>query len=389
MSKQQDTSSDARVLVGVVAVFIAIAAVITFTTVPGTPQGFSVIEQTTDDVVWIDITAQNVQQLHSAQLVISYNPSVATFVHAESGPFLSRELQEDEQLFFPEDSVTAQNGRVSELYFVRLSPTGVSGSGVIASLAFTASSSNHGIALHEAILVNEDVEELPSTHASSSLRVIPGTPQEPEPEPEPEPEVRVPLVSDLGPSGTLSRDTTQTTLTARTDISAQCRHTTSRGRSFSQMTPFSSTGATSHQHPVSVTAGNSYTYYVRCQDPIALGTSAEHTISFSVQRMPPGQVDRGGDSGGDDGGDTDRPGNRRGQVRVLGTSFTLGGETAGVGTTDTSGYQLSTAARITNGIWVVIALIFVVSMFAVTSLSTRKGKNPEIVRLRKQEKSKK
>jgi hypothetical protein len=93
-----------------------------------------------------------------------------------------------------------------------------------------------------------------------------------------------PVRSNGSPSGTLSSGTTQTTLSLTTDENATCRYSTTAGTAYSSMTnTFSTTGNTSHSTTVSgLSDGNTYTYYVRCQDGAGNANTIDFSISFSV-----------------------------------------------------------------------------------------------------------
>lgn len=365
-------SSDRWVLAGVFLVFIAIAGLVTFTSTGGI-QGLAVADQ--KETVWVDIIAQNVQHLHSVDLAVAYGSDEAAFVSAEAGPFLSSDGAE---VFVPTKSTIREQGVVHRVYLVRLSDSGVSGSGVIATLEFTASSRDHDVQLLSATLVTKDLQELPASALRTEVRTTYSK--------EEEEEVR-PQILESEPSGTLPRGTTSTTLTVTTDRNAVCRQATASGLPFSRMQDFSTTQGTAHEHPVSgLEGGASYTYYVRCQDVAKSGMTSEHAISFSVERTPPSQLGRDGDA--NDGSDTDRPSQRRGQARVFGTSTTLA-EDIDPSVFGLGGTQLGVAQRVSGTIWSVIVVVFIVSMLAVVSLSKRPKKNPEIVRLRKQQQKRK
>jgi chitodextrinase len=95
-------------------------------------------------------------------------------------------------------------------------------------------------------------------------------------------QARIPVISGASPTGILPAGTTATTLAVTTNINASCGYATSSGVAFSSMTPFTTTGGTSHSTSVSgLTNNNSYTYYVKCQGSTG-GTSGDTTISFLV-----------------------------------------------------------------------------------------------------------
>lgn len=90
--------------------------------------------------------------------------------------------------------------------------------------------------------------------------------------------------SSGSPSGALPAGTTQTTLSLSTDENATCKYSTTAGTAYSAMTnTFTTTGGMSHSTTVSgLQNGNSYTYYIRCQDTIGNPNTDDFTISFSV-----------------------------------------------------------------------------------------------------------
>ncbi len=105
------------------------------------------------------------------------------------------------------------------------------------------------------------------------------------------PDTTAPARSGASPSGELAENTTQTTLSLSTNENATCRYATSSGISYSSMTnTFSSTGGTSHSTTVSgLQNGQTYTYYIRCQDTANNANSTDYTISFSVASPSPQQ----------------------------------------------------------------------------------------------------
>jgi hypothetical protein len=98
------------------------------------------------------------------------------------------------------------------------------------------------------------------------------------------PDTTPPVRSNGSPSGTLSAGTSQATLALTTDESATCRFSTTAGTSFAAMSnSFTTTGSTSHSTTVSgLVNGNSYTYYVRCQDAALNANTNDFAISFAV-----------------------------------------------------------------------------------------------------------
>lgn len=93
-----------------------------------------------------------------------------------------------------------------------------------------------------------------------------------------------PVRSNGQPAGNLAAGTTQTTISLLTDENATCRYATTAGVAYSAMTnTFSTTGGTAHATLVTgLTDGNSYSYYVRCQDGSGNANADDFTISFST-----------------------------------------------------------------------------------------------------------
>ena len=92
------------------------------------------------------------------------------------------------------------------------------------------------------------------------------------------------MVSGALPTGTLPAGTTSATLQVTTNESATCRYATTPGTAYAQMTiTFATTGGTAHSHGVTGLAnGQSYTFYVRCQDTAGNATTSDTLASFAV-----------------------------------------------------------------------------------------------------------
>ena len=93
-----------------------------------------------------------------------------------------------------------------------------------------------------------------------------------------------PVRSNGQPSGTLAAGSTQAALSLTTNENAACRYATSAGIAYPSMpNTFTTTGGTSHAATVTgLTAGGSYNYYVRCQDPAANANPDDFPITFTV-----------------------------------------------------------------------------------------------------------
>jgi hypothetical protein len=117
------------------------------------------------------------------------------------------------------------------------------------------------------------------------------------------PDTTVAVLSNGQPSGVLPVGTTQTAISLSTDESATCKYSTSAGTAYASMTnTFSTTGGTSHSQTITgLTNGNSYSYYVRCQDASENANTSDFTISFSVAEAPdttaPSVTNNGSSSG--------------------------------------------------------------------------------------------
>ncbi|RKY35269.1 MAG: hypothetical protein DRP78_05610, partial [Candidatus Omnitrophota bacterium] len=85
---------------------------------------------------------------------------------------------------------------------------------------------------------------------------------------EPAPDTTPPVRSNGTPTGELAAGTAGTTLSLNTDETAVCKYWTSAGVSYDDMANiFNSTDSTSHSQAVTgLSDGNSYIYYVKCQD---------------------------------------------------------------------------------------------------------------------------
>ena len=94
-----------------------------------------------------------------------------------------------------------------------------------------------------------------------------------------------PPIRDNGlPTGELATGTTETTLSLTTDENANCKYSTTAGTEYDAMIGiFDITGET--EHSTSITGlenGQSYVYYVRCQDELENTNIDDYEISFSV-----------------------------------------------------------------------------------------------------------
>jgi uncharacterized protein (TIGR02145 family) len=90
-----------------------------------------------------------------------------------------------------------------------------------------------------------------------------------------------PTITATSPSGTQAQGITSVTLSATTNMNATCKYGTSNVAYASMPSTMSGT-TTSHTATVSVTAGTSYTYYVRCQSTYGATMTSSNTITFSI-----------------------------------------------------------------------------------------------------------
>ena len=98
-------------------------------------------------------------------------------------------------------------------------------------------------------------------------------------------DTEAPVRSNLQPSGTLAAGTPSAAISVVTNEFASCRYSGSAGVAYGSMVDAmdSSTNALFHSATVSgLSNGNTYTYYVRCQDVFLNANSTDSTISFSV-----------------------------------------------------------------------------------------------------------
>jgi hypothetical protein len=93
-----------------------------------------------------------------------------------------------------------------------------------------------------------------------------------------------PARSNGQPSGELPSTTTQATLILATNENATCRYALSAGVAYASMlNTFSTTGGTTHSTTVTgLTSGQSYSYFVRCQDGANNANTDDFPIAFSV-----------------------------------------------------------------------------------------------------------
>jgi hypothetical protein len=98
------------------------------------------------------------------------------------------------------------------------------------------------------------------------------------------PDTTAPVLSNGLPSGTLPGGTTAATLRVSTNEAATCRWSASPATAYASMTQtFATTGGTFHTTPLSgLAAGQSYDYYLRCQDAAGNADTTDFVVSFRV-----------------------------------------------------------------------------------------------------------
>ena len=86
------------------------------------------------------------------------------------------------------------------------------------------------------------------------------------------------------PTGILPTGTTSATLSLVTDENATCRYATTVNTAYSSMAnSFITTGSISHSTSITgLTDGNSFTYYVKCQDTSGNANTNDYLITFSI-----------------------------------------------------------------------------------------------------------
>lgn len=102
-----------------------------------------------------------------------------------------------------------------------------------------------------------------------------------------------PVRSNLQPSGTLAAGTPTATISIVTNEFSTCRYSTSAGIAYGSMVNTLDASANSLFHSKTISGlsnGNTYTYYVRCQDVFLNANTTDSTISFSVAAVS-GDVD--------------------------------------------------------------------------------------------------
>ncbi len=98
------------------------------------------------------------------------------------------------------------------------------------------------------------------------------------------------------PDGVLAYGTTQTQMSLNTNYNADCRYSITAGTSYDLMSnDFTYTGAYFHSTIISgLVSGQTYTYYIRCQDSLSVNDTSDYIIQFEISGQ---EGDEGEDSG--------------------------------------------------------------------------------------------
>lgn len=90
--------------------------------------------------------------------------------------------------------------------------------------------------------------------------------------------------SDGVPSGKLSYGTSETIISLKTDVAATCKYDTSSNKNYIELANnFETTGEKVHSQIISnLSSGNSYAFFVRCQDNYGSVNDTDYTISLEI-----------------------------------------------------------------------------------------------------------
>jgi len=99
-----------------------------------------------------------------------------------------------------------------------------------------------------------------------------------------ESDTEAPIISNGSPSGTLAAGSTETDISVDTNEDASCRYSTSANVAYADMSGnFSSSDKRRHvAHISALVSGQSYKYFVRCQDIAGNANSHDYSIVFDV-----------------------------------------------------------------------------------------------------------
>lgn len=94
-----------------------------------------------------------------------------------------------------------------------------------------------------------------------------------------------PVCSDASPAGSLEAGTKKTRISLTTDESATCKYSVISGLDYDFMTGGMLASETGTSHSADITglfSGNTYTYYIKCQDEAGKANTDDFVITFSV-----------------------------------------------------------------------------------------------------------
>jgi len=96
-----------------------------------------------------------------------------------------------------------------------------------------------------------------------------------------------PIRSGGSPNGVLPSGTTSVSMQLTTNENATCKYGTSAGVAYGSLpNTFATTGTTAHSQTIAVSDGNTYTFYVKCQDGIPNANTDDFVITWSVTATP-------------------------------------------------------------------------------------------------------
>ena len=195
---------------------------------------------------------------------------------------------------------------------------GYSGIGLIARITFLAKNAGSADLSHDSsslALKPDDANILNLIKSTGGSFTIVDSPSD----------IIPPVRSNGQPTGSLSYNTTQATLSLATNETAACKYSTASGLAYDSMTNnFTVTGGTLHSTVIGgLSSGNSYNYYIRCMDDAGNKNTNDYTVSFSVASPSSGS---GGDSSAPPG--TPQPDligdfNKDGKVNIFDLSIML------------------------------------------------------------------
>ena len=109
-------------------------------------------------------------------------------------------------------------------------------------------------------------------------------------------DITAPVISHPLPSGVQASGTSQVNLQVTTDEAAACQYSASPSQTYASMTAFSSTGGLSHSLLLSpLVDGQSYSYFVKCEDSAGNSNSDLEEVSIAFSIALPGDGDGDGD----------------------------------------------------------------------------------------------